>query len=790
MQKWWHMSDEFETIKNRDYILFLDVVLDLCRAIAKKHRETPGSIQFSGGNVMFQLQKKQGHSWGSDLCYCAYECMKNKMKLKIIIDNAQAEEIQIKNRVVDVAISGPKYGEEEKIKEAVNELKQQFINQQLIEELQGKLNKFLSKRTEVLEKKNIFLVEEKDIAEYLESYFNVLQYFVAKHDSFAEIDTSLPEQLLHIDMEAVGTPDRKNYSISFWAPMALNKIQKVNRGIEDFYERIIQEESENEALEILYKRILLKKVQHTFRWYVAGENRELMHAAITPYRQRTAANWQFHLPAKNIRQYNSYEGIGELRLAEKILCEYQRWQPNTKEDFNVAIVGDVFSVPTEELYNYVKYKAFQNKNPKSEGNFKFHIYTKNQFEAKEENKEYINKCEQPDEVLTDKEKLKDMIESNNLVFLLDCVELYKNPKSSEAANEQFYKQKFAVGHYQDSNIVVPKYFELAEKNALDEIYEALTAYICYGTLGRIEKFANEELLNFCEIACNESSKRTTLYAYVSDLRAFAQIYNNDQYCIRTEKYHEKEIGIIRYSDEKVETLPLEVPDKVLVFNMWQFVKHIAIDERNSWAENLIAQPMDYRQFESLCIGINYEKWPEFLEIHYYIDIGNILKENYKIEEALINAFLDKILLPILNNRNRNMFHEYIRKAMYSFFYGDAKSVNDMLFIHLFQDEFQLLGEAKKAKEKNDIRIVNDNINRQFKYSSKRFYDMVIRNYDISSTCYIGQIRTARMIAKNEKEHYEFVNKEIVYGNVIKACENLGYEDSYLKRNCEREMVAN
>lgn len=768
-----------DTEKRRDYIPFLDQVLQVCITFKEKLKTGYKEIFFREPNIEGAWHKIREEGWGNQLSSCIYNCIASNRKWLEIsksLESTITEKIELINQFdvqqkkVDKLYEQQVYN---KLIGFLDELKNRFVDERVTERLEKECHIFLSNR-EILNRKNsVFELKKYEIDDYLESYYDLLTTCVIYYNIFDQSDERDPfiDTLLHLDADL--DSESGNYILNFRAPVVLNKLQKVNYGIEEFFEQITRENvAESSELQVIYKHVMLYKAQHIFRWYLPGTKRELTHAAIAPYSEHMQNNLHFQIVARNLKKYNSYEGIGELRLGEKIIYEYDLLDRGSSSRFFVAIMGDLNTAPLEELYCYVIKKVEREYREKPD--LVFHVYTKNTVISQNEHIVYMGT---PGEVLLNRDALAGVIETNHIVFILDCIELYKSPVVSEKKSDDFIKQKYAFSNYDEYNTGALKNIDICDRNALEDIYESLTCEQCFGQFGRVEKYANEPLLEFCEKKQKEQGNKSAIYIYVSDLQAFEDIYNDDQYYIRTEKYNEKEIGIIRYSSEKVNPLKLKGKDQMLVFNIWQFIKNVAIDERDIFCEKWNNLINDYMDLDQIYVGIDYSDWPNLLVLHYF-------SKETTYEEIAVD-FIKEILLPIMNNHNRDMFIRYIKKAMYSFFYSAAKSVNDMLFIHLFQDKEKLLGKVILA-ENNDNEKVERNINRYFKYSSKRFYDMIMKNYDISSDCYIGQMRTYRIISKNEVPDSGISRKEI-YKNVINACTNLAYGNGYLAENCKKEL---
>lgn len=762
--------------KQRDYMIFLEQILDVCLEFKKMTDSGHSKIFFREMGANHDWYGTHDEDWVNSLFSCAYEAIVSGTN-KLEISNGKEEKIiQLKpelkietNRVSD---SERVYITEKRIFEVLEKFQNSFVDAEVINRIRKDSESFFNVRQRLLTHQSVFHLKHEEIDEYLSKYYGLLFDLVLFYDAFdqkRDRDVFIGE-LLRLD--TAYDEENNKYQLEFWAPIVVNKLQKVNRGIEAFYKQITRGDAEKSKwLQSLYKYIVLIKAQHDFRWYMCGESQELLHAAIAAYLDNRPTNLNFLITARSLDQYNSFEGIGELRLGEKIIYEYDLIKEKIGFQFRVAIMGDLHVRPLEELYEYV-YKKI--KKIRKDFSLEFNIYTKNRM--KEFKNSHIIYRGHPGKALGNKTELGQVIDTNNIVFILDCVELYKRPVPQMETLE-FVKHRFFFNRYCESSSGTEQ-TDICNQNMLEELYEMMTCEQVYDQFGRISKEANGSLLEFCEEKQKVVGEKSTIYVYVSDMQAFDNIYHDNQYYIRTERYNQKEIGIIRYSSEAVRGLELGAKkNRILVFNIWQFIKNVAINERNLFISFIDESDDAYMNLDQIYIGIDYKDWPNLLEVHYFCS-----EPQFK-EVAL--KFINGILLRVLNNRDGDMFNQYIRKAMYSFFFSSAKSVNDMLFAHLFINKQNLLGKVVLAEENDSIKV-QENINIKFKFSSKRFYDMIMKNYDMRSNMYAGQIKTSLIIQKKEQKESR-IKKDKIYKNVIDACRNLSYEDSYLMRNCEMEL---
>lgn len=765
--------------RHRDYIVFMEQILDVCLDFKRKIDLGYSKIFFREKGADHGWYGTQEEDWVDSLFCCVYDSIVSGTRELEISQSGDGSAEDYISLLTDLKIVTNGKSETEgissaegKINEVLEKLQSGFVDGEVLNRLKNDSEKFFAVRRQLLTRKSVFHLKHIEIEEYLSEYYALLIDLVLFYDVFdqeQDRDVFISELL---QLDAVYDKDNDLYQLNFWSPIVLNKLQKVNCGIAEFFKQIIQgNAARSEWLQKIYKHIVLIKAQHDFRWYMPGTDQDLLHAAIAPYVHNLPKNLNFQVTARSLKQYNSYEGIGELRLGEKIIYEYKLIKDKVGSQYIVAIMGDLNAEPIEELYDYVDKKI-----KKLCGDFSltFNIFTKNNLEEFK-NPHIINQgC--LEKVLLSKNELGQVIDKNNIVFILDCVELYKSPVPQKETHE-FVMNRFVFNRYCDCSAGTER-TDICDQNMLEELYEIITCEQTFKQFGKISKQANGSLLEFCEEKQNAVGEKSTIYVYVSDMQAFDKIYYDDQYYIRTERYNQKEIGIIRYSSEKVTKLKVGTQkNKMLVFNIWQFIKNVAIDERNMLLSDIDESKYAYMDLDQIYIGIDYGDWRNLLEVHYFC--------TEKRFEKVALRFIKEILLPVLNNRNRDMFHQYIRKAMSSFFYSAAKSVNDMLFAHLFLNKERLLGKVVRAK-KNDIERVRRNINTAYKFSSKRFYDMIMKNYDMSANMYVGQIRTSQIILKNEQRENR-IKKNEIYQNVITACKNLSYEDTYLLKNCELEL---
>ena len=222
---------------------------------------------------------------------------------------------------------------------------------------------------------------------------------------------------------------------------------------------------------------------------------------------------------------------------------------------------------------------------------------------------------------------------------------------------------------------------------------------------------------------NAASKMKTAYVYVSDLDSIDGLAFCDEHFIRMEHYNDKDFLIVRMPGRKELSLPEQVARRIIVLNLWQVIKHCTVRNIDCFMKyfKLKDIPMAINTFRNTLIGIEYGQWNEQLNFYYY------LPENFNIPdrqsyESSLEKWIKVGIMPYFKAQPGNMFYDYFVKAFSSFLYSDAKSVDDMLFLHLFVNKHDLFERGVFMGEDNELPLYQA---KACKYSQKQFYAEVI-----------------------------------------------------------------
>lgn len=661
-----------------------------------------------------------------------------------------------------------------------------------IDSMKKLLTTFLSAESKIISEAqtmNCYFPDVKDIKKCTDLFYKSIKFFMS-HESFLEMEKK--ERVLCELLNIGSYYDGEKYKTTIYAPRSLLVLPSIYKNLSLYLKRTEQDE----MLTKCNHSIFLAKLHQANRWYtLAVEKRKLClyHVALPAY--QTEQNTDMFLEMRNIKTYDSYEGVGELRLADKILYELEYRDKNQLDigNIRISIFGEVNYNPLLELIDYLN-KVINIKYPYMKAKYKlsFDIYTR-KIDELEENKrisEYKNcvlKFYKKDEKqFSIRKKIDKLIDDSDIIFLLDNSGIY---------NAVTYETFDDGGEYYKNLQMLPDQISIDEdredfkidKN-FDELYNIAVTYGNFGKFGKIYKEAYDTLLGAFEQRCSDEK---VIYAYISDLDAFSQVYFNQEQYVRLEQYRDKEMGIIRFSKRKENLLKNSSSQKMIVFNLWQFVKHIAIHERMNFEEYFIYP--SYRSkilLDQILIGIDYSLWIEEVVFSYTLD--SKIDINKAIYCERLEQFINNVIIPKFDSMSEISYESYYRKIFISFLYGDAKNVEDLLFLHIYQWHKIILGKSKLRErytdEKQDL---IDNKNVEFKFSTKRFYQIAMKRFDSTFNNEYDRLNAYGTLRRESNMlFYDYKKDDIkmILSNIKKACEAITYDRTILYRQCQEYLL--
>ncbi len=810
-----------KNIRNKSVAYFLETVLDICDELVSHKKTQDFRFYVSAKEDLSSLKSSdvlvynENFSIGSlfrKVYQAIADCPHNGDNIYFFKHGKDRPETNIEIKFSKISYNKLNCKHTEKLRDFCKRLESCFLMFEDKFALISKLNNLIDERYKIDEQiQNTPFLDEDILEKYVRVYYDVLLLLFQERRVYSTQDFIMSQgedTLLYLLLNLDTTSSNNNTNISLLSPIALCNVQKMYDLVRLYIEESVNFD-ENKVLRYFYRDVVVKKSLYAFRWYTTGNTATLMHATVAPYTENISGD--LNVSVRDLNDYNSFAGICELRLAEKIKYEVEKSIEACpkKDTIRIAILGDLNLVPLCQLCQYVyqitnidnKVKLVFNAYSKNLDNIKFNrnklAFDEETSFKKEINNLFIEKDIELntysclDKIFNDAETLSKILKNNDTILMLDCTKLYLPLAVQVEPDIEILEQKLSFYEPLDhiSDLTNP-----CSLTYLEKLYELMVNYNQSDILGTFEKSANDTLLKFCEDFIENKTTPSTLFVYVSDLSAFRHLYCNNQYYVRVENYSEKEIGIIRFTnrdDMSVERrsniISASNEYKIIAFNAWQFIKHLCLEKVDKILDSLnedIQLTEDNKIHKSdlhkYYFCLDYSQGFNNLTIFTGVENqGGVSKERIL---SFLNCFIDKIIMPIFNSQN-GIFHRYFDKAIYSMLYGNSKNMNDMLFIHLFRNRRGELGKLQKKAPLTSLENVTNYINYKYKYSIKRFIELMMRANDIRATESFEQIRVARIVDSNEKSNIGALQ---LYGIIADICEKLNYTDSYLYKNCKRK----
>lgn len=643
-----------------------------------------------------------------------------------------------------------------------------------------------------------------EISKFLNIYYKILRCFLCE-DELLESEGFVEKILIPtLNLGVEKSKEGEEYRAGMSMPVVLYAINLIYDKLEEFL--LLADDLDD----ILYNEIFLAKIHQMFRFYLVQEsNGEIYHAALPAYKERLEQSVMV-VPVRAISTYNSYQGIRELRLADKILFELNQGvdarggEAENNFTYQIVIFGDVVERAIEALLYYTRKQILIKKEYSHLRNIgiKIDAYTlrigegQNNFN-REINSRYYYEFHQYNNELLNILKLKAILDEGELFFFLDHRDLYRS-MIENIDDLILFRQYVSL---EDYDVCGEQYLpdDLVLNGKFMNLYHVLTMYAWKNKMGFLRKKAKGELVKYIREVV-ESQNGKSAYIYISDIAAFKELKCVQENIVRIETYNQKEIGIIRFTSFPREQLPLFFcPENVernsrhqmLVFNMWQLIKHIVLNEKANFEYRFIKN-REKNMLDQIYIALDYSEWGDTVWMSYWYEN----KKAFKREE--IEKFINDILKKIFNNGKKNMYQKYLKKVLISILYGAAKSVEDLLFVYILKDREDLLGQFRwwypergESTNRNDggyNPIIKTYYSLSCKFSLKKNYWEIMRKYDKSSLNLLDQYTVLESIKKSNGIDGAPLQDETVvrfFKDIVQVCETMNYEESSLYSNCRK-----
>ncbi len=771
---------------NNNTIVFFLRLFDFCEAARAFYIEH-GSFDMTFSKETFQPINENMYS-AEELVQIFLDFYKDESNEIKFITKIEESTGYKKNKNEKFIIDNDIEAEIYSLEDVLKELDNIFLDPDICNHIKLKLN---SLKQCYKTKSNDKLWGNKEINDFLNHYYDLLCYFLYNSE-LLEIDEVRSIICKILNLGVIWNDGFLCYA-KMISPIVLSALQLVYNRLDGY---LLMNFNVDEIMieQKAYREIFLSKIRQLFRFPISDlEHKELCQAAIPAYVSSEMEELKLIIPIRKMSTYSSYQGVRELRLGEKIIyeinwiCKHLKEENNSKlQEYNIILLGDISEKPFIELADYVETKKLEMGLEDIKFNYK--IYTNKVYDYNEDNalvsKKYkYNINQYSKDLLSGPKSIESLMDDGNLIFFLDNCHLYRD-EIQEIDDLIVFQQRFSLDSYENyfcnlktNNLILDcKYIDL---------YKALTMFSLTGKLGYVRKKAREDLIGYIKQYV-QTQQSKTVYVYISDIAAFNDLQCAQEEMVRIEKYNQKKVGIIRFANWSKEVLVVSernLDRNILVFNLWQFVKYCSINEKEYY-QNIFSEDKDRNlcNLDKILIGLDYSNWKEKLVIYsYYDSISN------NVDSINIGKFINIIIPKILSSQKDDMYSRCIKDAFISILYGTAKSLEDLLFVHILNQKANLVGPIESSSEYIEL----ENYKKDgCKYSYKRIFWDALEKLDES---FIGIVEEFRLFSyvKNNHLYADTVNSDDVLEDfldkILKACNGLCYQDSFLYASAIQEV---
>lgn len=646
-------------------------------------------------------------------------------------------------------------GSEYDLKEAIEEIENIFLKEDIKIKLKSKLEKFLYEKKKLeqqLNLENLFL-NEKPIFSYLETYYELLSMFMS-YDKILFKDESLLAILNNILYYGY---DQKRREFSVYSPFVLNLVYKLKKLFKQ-YGALIEKAETNKVLESIYFHDVLNYAQENWGYSICDEKQCKLF--VIPNIRICDNNLKLSFNVNYISEIDSFKVLGSGEIAEKVVHELNVFLEDEKNiyshneeiEFKVAILGNFENKYLKQEFGFYFKEIQRNINSS-----KIHIFIEYYANNPVENMETkicltsnivisFHYCDELHHTLKNPKQLEEIIESHQVVIFADCAEIY-------CIRPEFNLYEDTIKQF----LVFGVFFEQCSKNRnlLDLLYinmviattfckEDLQAKYGQDIIDRIylspaPKYGEDKvtlspnIVNFC---VNVISKNYPLKKFSTIYISTSKVYPGEN----TEFYEKElldycsmpEIKCLRITNKFSNDMEFPASNqygKYIAINMWQLIKIFGL-----------------------------ETLSEFYDKYVYLDYSNFLEYKHikLLYEEKDRVYAETLIFPILKSIFEEQSGTFISNRfkwhLFYLLYRNSQSVTDLYFVYIFFDNLKYV----------DIKLgePSENLKREISYSNS-----------------FEKYFCIKYLNKNDSEKFYTIVERTTASKFVHACEQIGDNNS-------------
>jgi len=425
---------------------------------------------------------------------------------------------------------------------------------------------------------------------------------------------------------------------------------------------------------------------------------------------------------------------------------------------------------------------------------------------------YVEKCSYINSFNFSKRKLLNIIDDNDVVFVLDCpwmtmesYELLSDGKLKSYCNSLF-RRKNNIGYKSYLSLDSDKNTEL---QYLDAQYNRITSSdsVYSGFISRV--FRDDYLRAIADSlkAKQTDSLRKDVYVFTSEKDGVDYSYLGSYPILRKEMYGDKVFSIAHFSNRRSEMLKLAKDGEELSFyiRLWSVFKYVAVsyvfvyfrkviddifsgyslsvEDFFELLRAIVVKLTSSYDLKKICISIGYdESVMENIKESLGIRDDALTRLKHKLHEYL-KPFVKALYKEVIFSDYEAFGYDTIRTAFEMNMYSSARNVESMLFIHFYS----------KKREKRQIKdfVVDFDLEKynSFKmkeefrhFKDKRLYQMLFKVLEKTNQYYID---TKIDFSKAENLFFGCSHSSVektLLKNIVEVCRNTNRTDSDIYRN--------
>lgn len=350
-------------------------------------------------------------------------------------------------------------------------------------------------------------------------------------------------------------------------------------------------------------------------------------------------------------------------------------------------------------------------------------------------------------------QLCEYIKESDVVFILDCPWLATEDFNivNEGDLNSYAKWVNQVSYRNDIDDSLQKqtFFDRSHLFASINVQFNRLAVDSVAKYGRVVRVLKDYLLKWLQQQIEFYKKNgiyKTVYVYNSSMRGMALSNYADYPIIREESYSNKRFNIMRFSTRDDKCVSVS-KDKKIYVSLWNLVKYVDISFayigiRDYFAEKLykfIDAPLNEDKkliikrdiisiMRNIVFVVDYSNFENdsFNLINVQLAYGKPIRDvfpngsvtNCKETNDII-VFFEKIVTDIIFKNSKGLGDDSIRDAFERCLYNQAKTVEDLFFLHRYSD----------IRKRGNLLRINVNVNKENSVEENERVDSLVPNFD-------------------------------------------------------------